>query len=284
LSNPLGGLLANMTRPSTLRIEGELADAYSSADGACLFVKSINASGCRVICHHWESFGGGSGKVIAWPAHIPVQSQMVVSSVGSRTSAHIIFLTPEDNSCTSLHVRITRKSSEFAFRSTMGGSESTANVAQTENNSLIDCHAEVWTRFPVQAPISREMNASAIHRRRSILFVSTAPSSSFAPYFSTMIKDFELSTRKPTKGLLAKIRVTGQDRWDPQDAASISELQAGDWLVGLFCLIPIHLAVTGSNRFIPLKDGVISPQFDQSLLGADVTQISEASVHSSTSS
>jgi hypothetical protein len=163
----------------------------------------------------------------------------------------------------------------------MRGSESTEDVEQTENNSLIDCHAEVWTRFPVQAPISREMNASAIHPR-SILFVSTAPSSSFAPYFSKMAKDFEHSTRKPTKGLLAQIRVTGQEHWDPQDAASISEIQAGDWLVGLFCLIPIHLAVTGSNRFIPLKDGVISPQFDQSLLGADVAQISEASVNNST--
>jgi hypothetical protein len=36
------------------------------------------------------------------------------------------------------------------------------------------------------------------------------------------------------------------------------------------------LAVTGSNRFIPLKDGMISPQFEQSLLGANVAQISEA--------
>jgi hypothetical protein len=257
-----------------------LADAYSSADGAYLFVKSINASGCRIIFHQWATFGGGNGKVIAWPTRVPVQSQMVVSSVGSRTSAHIIFLTPEDNSCTSLHVRITRKS-KFTFRSTRG-SDWTESVTQTENNSLIDCHAEVWTQFPVQAPISRETNASAIHRRRSILFVSTAPSSSFAPYFSKMVKDFEHSIPKPTKGLLAQIRVTGQEHWDPKGASSISELQAGDWLVELFCLIPIHLAVTGSNRFIPLKDGVISPQFDQSLLGADVAQISEASVNNST--
>jgi hypothetical protein len=249
-----------------------------------LFVKNINASGCRIICHHWASFSGGAGKVIAWPARIPVQSQMVVSSVGSRNHTHIIFLTPEDNLCASLHVRITRKSSRFAFRSTRRGSQSTENVAHTKINSLIDCHAEVWTRFPVQPPISHEMNASATHRRRSITFISTAPSSSFAPYFSKMVRDFEYSTRKPTKGLLAQIRVTGQKHWDPEDAASVSELQAGDWLVGLFCLIPIHLAVTGSNRFIPLKDGVISPQFDRSLLDADVAQISEASVNSSNSS
>ena len=253
-----------------------MAEAYSSADGAYLFLKSIDTSGCRIIFHHWASFGGGNGKVIAWPGHVPVQSQMVVSSVGRRTSAHIIFLTPEDKSCTSFHVRITRKFSEFAFCSS-------ENVTPTGNNSLIDCHAEVWTQFPVQAPISRETNASAIHQRRSILFVSTAPSSSFAPYFSKMAKDFEHSTRKSTKGLLAQIHVTGRHRWDPQDAASISEIQAGDWLVGLFCLIPIHLAVTGSNRFIPLKDGMISPQFDQSLLGVDVTQISEASVNNPTS-
>jgi hypothetical protein len=269
----------NLHRPSTLRIDGELAAAYSSSDGACLFVKSINANGCRIICQHWTSFGGGNGKEIAWPDSIPVESQMVVSSVGNRNSTHIIFMIPEGNLCISLHVRITRKSSEFAFRSTTNGSNLAENTKQTENNSLIDCHAEVWTRFPVQAPISRETNASAIHRPRCVTFVSIAPASSFAPYFSKMVREFEYSTRKPTKGLLAQIRVTGQEYWDPVVSTPTSEFQAGDWLVGLFCLIPIHLAVTGSNRFIPLKDGMISPQFEQSLLGANVAQISEALVN-----
>ena len=57
-----------------------------------------------------------------------------------------------------------------------------------------------------------------------------------------------------------------------------SQFKTGDWLVGLLCLIPINIAVTGQNRFIPLRDGVISPEFEQSLLGADVAHIAEALV------
>ena len=33
--------------------------------------------------------------------------------------------------------------------------------------------------------------------------------------------------------------------------------------------------MTGQNRFIPLRDGVISQEFEQSLLGADVGRIAE---------
>lgn len=92
-----------------------------------------------------------------------------------------------------------------------------------------------------------------------------------------MVREFEHKTRKPTKQILSKIQIAALPYWDPTGAdAQASELQMGDWLVGLFCLIPIHLAITGSNRFIPLKNGVISPEFEQSLLGANVAQISEA--------
>jgi len=38
--------------------------------------------------------------------------------------------------------------------------------------------------------------------------------------------------------------------------------------------------VTGQNRFIPLRDGVISQEFEQSLLGADVARIAEECVQS----
>lgn len=92
-----------------------------------------------------------------------------------------------------------------------------------------------------------------------------------------MVREFEHKTRKPTKNILQRIKIVASDEWDsssPQLATS--EFQTGDWLVGLFCLIPIHLAVTRSNRFIPLKDGVDSPRFEHSLLGANVAQISEA--------
>lgn len=49
--------------------------------------------------------------------------------------------------------------------------------------------------------------------------------------------------------------------------------RTGEWLMGILCLIPIHIAVTRENRFIPLKDGVWSAELERGLLGARVEEI-----------
>ncbi len=53
----------------------------------------------------------------------------------------------------------------------------------------------------------------------------------------------------------------------------VSSFKAGEWLVDLLCLIPIHIAVTRDNRFIPLRDGIWSAEVERDLLGATVDQI-----------
>jgi hypothetical protein len=233
-----------------------------------------------IRCFHWASFGSNTGVEIPWPEQIPTTSSMVVSSLGYRSIPHLIFLDPEDAICHSLLVEITQKSSEFSFRADMGPNSRTRSKKGTTNNSIIDCHAEVWTRFPVHATIRKENTEAAFHYPNSIHFVSSSPPPSFEPYFSNLIREFETKTRKPTKGLLKQIRVSASQDWDlTSSCLEISELQAGEWLVGMFCLIPIQLAITKNNRFIPLKDGVSSPEFEKSLLGANVAQIAERYVH-----
>jgi hypothetical protein len=44
-------------------------------------------------------------------------------------------------------------------------------------------------------------------------------------------------------------------------------------LAELLCLIPIHIAITHENQFVPLKDGVVSEELEKSLLGAEVNKI-----------
>lgn len=58
-----------------------------------------------------------------------------------------------------------------------------------------------------------------------------------------------------------------------QGARVVSQLKAGEWLVDILCLIPIHVAVARDNRFVPLKDGMWSPDFERALLGATVEQV-----------
>jgi hypothetical protein len=94
-----------------------------------------------------------------------------------------------------------------------------------------------------------------------------------------MISAFERTSRKPTDGELRSIVVSArpfpsftQDFLSSPDWP-VSRFRAGEWLADLLCLIPIHIAITHENRFIPLKDGVVSPLFEKSLLGAEVNRI-----------
>ncbi|KAF9231334.1 hypothetical protein BU15DRAFT_90941 [Melanogaster broomeanus] len=94
-----------------------------------------------------------------------------------------------------------------------------------------------------------------------------------------MIYSFERSTKKPTGDILKSIKVSaasfsvfceelcGDRPWN------VSQYRAGEWLVDFLCLIPIHIAITKENRFVPLTDGVYSPDLEKSLLGADVNRI-----------
>jgi hypothetical protein len=53
----------------------------------------------------------------------------------------------------------------------------------------------------------------------------------------------------------------------------VSRFRAGEWLADLLCLIPIHIAIVHENKFVPLKDGVVSAELEKSLLGAEVNKI-----------
>ncbi|ETW76254.1 hypothetical protein HETIRDRAFT_53756 [Heterobasidion irregulare TC 32-1] len=147
----------------------------------------------------------------------------------------------------------------------------------TTNNCLIDCHLDVWTRFPVQAAIRRENISHLGRSRQSITFLTDNPEAPFAAYFHGLIRSFQDHVHKPTGGVLSEIKVCALRHADFsfQDLA-VSLFSAGEWVVELLCLIPLHLAVTRQNRFIPLKDGVWTPEYERELLGADVGQIVDA--------
>ena len=231
----------------------------------------------RLLCYHLASFGSAAAIPIELPEELYVNSNMVVSCMGPEETPHVIFLDRSARACSSIALRVASKTSEYDFRA--GGNRSGSVEKNTVHNSLIDCHSDVWTRYPVQAAIRRETAPGTNHRPRSITFISSnsPETDSFSKYFNALVRDFEQKTRKPTRRQLAGVNVAVQSSFNPESPSfAVSQFKAGDWLVGLFCLIPIHIAVTGQNRFIPLRDGVISQEFEQSLLGADVGRIAEA--------
>jgi hypothetical protein len=116
-------------------------------------------------------------------------------------------------------------------------------------------------------------------RRKTLTFIAENHTRPFASYFSDLVQTFERTTRKPTGDELSGIKVSAAQFgpfWDNVLSASdwqVSRYRAGEWLVDLLCLIPIHIAVCRENRFVPLANGVLSAELERSLLGAEVNQI-----------
>ncbi|KAI9429869.1 hypothetical protein H4582DRAFT_2122155 [Lactarius indigo] len=94
-----------------------------------------------------------------------------------------------------------------------------------------------------------------------------------------MARAFEKTTRKPTGDELHCIKVSAEQFGAFRDKVvldpdlDVSRYRVGEWLVDVFCLIPIHIAVCHENRFVPLVNGDLSSDLERTLLGAEVNKI-----------
>jgi hypothetical protein len=198
----------------------------------------------------------------------------------SRGRVFLLGLDVAAGSIKSIAIDITKKLTEFMFKENSGINASNNKARHTMYNSLLDCHAEVWSRYPVLAAVSRRTVTSLSKRKeKSLTFVTEHNFQPFNNYFSDLIRTFERTTRKPTGDELGRIKVSAEQfgvfrqkvivdsDWD------VSRYRVGEWLVDVFCLIPIHIAVCRENRFTPLADGVLSSDLERNLLGAEVNKI-----------
>ncbi|KAI6143616.1 hypothetical protein BKA82DRAFT_3983845 [Pisolithus tinctorius] len=272
-------LVTMQFRPATLNLHHVPSNVHSTPDGSCLLVSHEHGGGHALTAYHWDSFGSTKGIELNMPG-LPVGEPFVVTSLITRTAAQLLWLDFSTRRCQSYALDITRRVTEFMFREKVGRSESKRAENTTAHNCLLDCHSEVWIRFPVLAAVQRETVSSAsLRSQRSLVFVTDRDFQMFAQHFSDMIYTFERTSKKPTGDVLKSIKVSaaafsvfvqelcGTAPWN------VSQYRAGEWIVDFLCLIPIHIALTKENRFIPLQDGVYSTELERSLLGAEVNRI-----------
>ena len=271
-------LTSSATRPATYKFPVVPTSVHSLPDGTAFLALYLTDRTACLRCHHVASFGVANGIEVELPSEFCPDETFIVSGIGRKESPHAIFVDTEQKIAHSIFLHITSKASEFAFRpEAIGRMAATTN--HSAHNSLIDCHAEVWTRYPVQAIICRETAPGTVHCPRMITFVSSRPRRALQSYFKALVRSFEQKTRKPTGRLLAETQVEVKQDTDPLEPyCPTSQFKAGDWLVGLFCLIPIHIAIAKHNRFKPLRDGVDDPGFERMLLGREVASIAQSSV------
>jgi hypothetical protein len=254
---------------------------HSSPDGACLVLSFRDGEQLSYRAYHWATFGSSAG-IDLGALDLP-NTPAILTSLVNRRNMHLVGIDIDAHVCRSVVLDVTKKTTEFMFKETGVKNFSKSKTVATSHNSLIDCFADVWTQFPVVAAVQRRTIVSSKERRtRKIIFVTDRDHDRFAPHFSELIYAFEQRTRKPTGDSLKNIQVLAlpssaffsekslHDQWD------LSKFRAGEWLVDLLCMIPIQIAVTRENRFLPLKDGVVSAALERSLLGAEVGQIVDA--------
>ena len=265
-------------RPATLDLRVIPSNVHSTPDGSCLLVTYGTGPEGTITAYHWASFGSTDGIVLNLP-HLPIDEPFVVTSLLPRTAVHLLSLDFSDHCLQSHALDITQRTTEFTFREKFGRNHNWAKKTVVRN-PLIDCHSEVWVRFPVLAAVQRETISSASLRNgRSLVFVTDRDFDKFASYFYRMIDNFEGTSKKPTGGILKSVKVSATtfsafvQELDGASQWNTSQYRAGEWIVDLLCLIPIHIAVTKENRFIPLQDGIYSPEWEKSLLGAEVNRI-----------
>jgi hypothetical protein len=252
----------------------------SSPDDSCFFSIAEYQGQWFSRAYHWSNFGSSDGVVIDL-AHLSASrtSTYGVASFFNRTSIHCLSLDIDAHQIQSIGLSITRKITEFSFKAKGSGgrSDETTSNRETAHNCLINCHEEVWTRFPVVPAVRRRtVTTFAGIQPKALFFVTDRDHSCYQPYWLDMVAQFERRTRKPTEKELNHIRVSsvGGDSEELHNLASAtSSFLAGEWIVDILCLIPIHIAVARDNRFVPLKDGVFSAQMERSLLGAKVEDI-----------
>ena len=260
----------------------------STPDGACLLVAQARGRDLAVTAYHWSTFGSTEGTPLDL-GPLSVEDGFVVTSLISRAAVHVVALDFEGHACKSHALCITRKMTEFTFKQKGARGSSARHGAgsgdTTTHNCLIDCHSDVWTRFPVLPAVQCEtISLSSLRSPRTLVFVTDRDYTRYGPHFTDMIVKFERMTKKPTGDMLKSIQVSaaafsvfaaelcgGAEQNSKRGRAwNVSAYRAGEWLVDFLCLIPIHLALAKENRFVPLKDGVYSTKQERSLLAADV--------------
>lgn len=265
-------------RPASLQLPSPPDAIFSSPDGACLITLHTQDKEPSLTAYHWETFGSTTGIALDVPK-FPLQGAILTSLV-SRGRVFLLSLDVNAASVKSTAIDITKKLTEFTFKENGARNASNNKTRHTLHNSLLDCHAEVWSRYPVIPAVRRRTVTSLSERQpKSLTFISENDSQLFNVYFSDLIQTFERTTRKPTGDELRRIKISADqfgvfsDKVALEPDWDVSRYRIGEWLVDVFCLIPIHIAVCRENRFVPLANGVLSSDLERNLLGAEVSQI-----------
>ncbi|KAG8732984.1 hypothetical protein FRC11_009539 [Ceratobasidium sp. 423] len=274
----LVSISAEMIRPAPFQIAQPLVSVFSSPDGSWLLAAVGGAAPLepqRLLAFHWDTSGLADELEGITATELPqTETPCVATRFYGKGRIHVVSLVTAANLVKSTMLQIKQRTTEFAFRSE-NDALPTGGI-QTANNSLIDCHLEIWTRFPVVPTITRITPVPISRKPRQLVFVSPISLPQANAYFERMISTLRRTTHKPVDRELTTTMVSSAKSAGCELFESASEFKLGSFIVELICLIPIHIAATMDNKFMPLKDGVWDPDYESSLAGLTIAEINES--------
>ncbi|KAG8926964.1 hypothetical protein FRC01_008175 [Tulasnella sp. 417] len=262
--------------PGTIHLTFIPVMMQSSPDGSALVLveRTQDNQDWQTRVFHQATFGENTeGFTIPLPGFHDA-AQFAISSLGRRSNVYLVAHSPSNACLLFAALRISRIEAEYLFREKRGKPTGLQCVT-TVHNSLVDCFSEVWDRFPVIPAISREFTTCRPPMRLTVVeYTSRSTLHRFPRYFNEMVRDFTRRSPKPVGGCLEGIEVEVKSASDFQVLDSLMEpCRAGEWFVEVICLIPVHIAITRQNRFVPLKDGRFREDINNKLLGLEVPEI-----------
>ena len=247
------GSLTLICRPASLQLPQVPRAVYSSPDGCCALAIQEEDGVTTVMAYHWSTFASTNGISVQLPDFPVDLSAALLTSMVHRNNIHIIGLDLESRSCRSVILAITRKETEFTFQERRFKGPSSLGK-RTVHNSLIECHADIWTRFPVVPTMKRHTITSPSERQqKTLLFVTDDDRRPFSSHFSDIIHSFERTSRKPIGNELRSIAVSA--RTFPSFANQflfspdwpVSRFRVGEWLADFFFFLVPLLCASGNK-------------------------------------
>ena len=139
------------TSPRSVTFKYTITSLQSAPDGSALLVfyaDDLGRSGCRVF--HTASFGArgdGFELQVPDPNRFGTSSSFSVTSLGKRSAISVLSLNPSTLDLCSTRVTIANTARAYALGAKQAQSRNSEK--STEHNSLIECFAEIWTKYPV---------------------------------------------------------------------------------------------------------------------------------------
>ncbi|KAG8893396.1 hypothetical protein FRB99_001968, partial [Tulasnella sp. 403] len=139
---------------------------------------------------------------------------------------------------------------------------------------LLDKLADMWSTHPPTPAIDAHRRRDDIPSHSITLVSKSRGSATPTRYLQHLIHGAQKlsprSVRPSFDGVTVQAKRFDDVRWTSPPVAT---RQAGQWLAEFLSSIPLQVATTLDNRFIPLSDGILDADLEQQLLDADVPDV-----------